>query len=356
MEAGLLLGAAAWAILRVAPGTIPDVVTAAARSATWPQKDIPEFSSFVRTSPVGQIVYELAGSRGTWEYVLLHGLAAIAAVALLAMWISGQVPADARWTARRLVVLSPVAAVLVIFLGAYDPFTVLGTVALLYAWSHGRAWTVGLAGAYLGFQHFEQGLVVVTVAVLMSLALTGDTSASGRRPSPGWAYVGLAVGKALLTAVLWAGTGDAVSGRSSYLIWEWVRPALVSGLNFGPVLLLSFFSGAWAIVLLGLLQRRGRSRWLAFSAFAVCLVPTALAADHTRIFVLCSLPGLMMLTAAVLSRESTTRREVMLIEGLAWVVTPIFIWQASEGFGYVQHAGVLDLYQRFAQQVSSWVG
>jgi hypothetical protein len=64
----------------------------------------------------------------------------------------------------------------------------------------------------------------------------------------------------------------------------------------------------------------------------------------------------MLLTALVLNDESVSAREVVLIEALAWIVTPLFMWQASEGYGYLQHTGVLDLYQMFAQQVSTWTG
>ena len=350
----LLVAAVGWAVLRVAPGTIPDVAAAAARSAQWPQKDLPEFSAYVRTSPVGQVAYQLGGALGTWEYVLIHALAAVACVALLAWWLAREVPADRRWTARRLVVLSPVAAVLLVFLGAYDPFTVLGVAALLFAWTSGRRWALLLAGTYLGFQHFEQGLIVVTVSTIVALAI-GPALGGGRR-TPAWAYLGLLAGKLLLSLALLVATGDAVSGRGSYVVWEWVRPAVVSGLNFGPVLLLSLFAGAWAIVVAGFLRSGTRSRLLLVLAFAVCLVPTAIAADHTRIFVLCSLPGLMMLTALVLADPTVSAGEVVLIEALAWIVTPLFVWQASEGFGYVQHTGVLDLYQMFAQQVSTWTG
>lgn len=350
----LALVAALWAVLRVAPGTIPDVSQTAARSALWPQRDLGEFTEFVRTSPLGQIAYRIGGALGTWEYVLIHALAAMGAVALLAWWLARQVPAGRRGVAVRLVVLSPVVAVLVVFLGAYDPFTVIGMAALLFAWASGSRWAVVAAGVYLGFQHFEQGLVVVIVGAVAAYALRGRPGAD--RPTPAWAYLGLVVGKAALTLVLQMATGDGLSGRSSYLVWEWVRPALVSTVNFGPVLLLSLFAGLWALVVVGLLRLQLRQRLLMLLAFALCLVPMAVAADHTRIYVLCALVPLLMLTADVLRGGDVTGHELVLVEAMAWLVVPLFVWTSSDGTGYLQHTGVYDLWVMFGQQVDGWLG
>lgn len=345
--------AAVWAVVRVAPGTIPDVAETAARSARWPQQNLGEFTEFVRTSPLGQIAYRALGALGTWEFLLIHAAAGAAAVALLVWWLCRQTPPGRRGVAARLVLLSPVVAVLVVFLGAYDPFTVIGMAALLFAWTSGSRAALIAAGAYLGFQHFEQGLVAVTVGSVAAFALR-DRPGSRDLHSPVWAFFGLALGKAVLTAILQMTTGAGLSGRSSYLVWEWVRPAVASSINFGPVLLLSLFAGLWAVVVLGVLRLPLRPRLIMILSFVLCLVPMTLAADHTRIYVLCSLVPLMMLVADLLRGSDVTSRELIVVEAAAWVVVPLIVWTSGEGAGYLQHPGSYDEWVMFLQQVGSW--
>lgn len=350
-----VLGAAAalWALVRVAPATIPDVAQTAARSALWPQRDLGEFTEFVRTSPIGQLAYRIGGALGTWEYLLVHAVAAVAAVALLAWWLARQVPVGRRGVAVRLVLLSPAAALLVVFLGSYDPFTVLGLAALLFAWAADSRWAMVAAGGYLGFQHFEQGLVVVTVASVAAYALQ-ERPGTGSRSTPAWAYLGLVLGKVALTIVLQIAVGDGLGGRSSYLVEYWLRPALTSTVNFGPVLLLSLFAGLWALVVIGVLRLPARARVLVVLAFVLCLIPMVVAADHTRIFVMCSTVPLLMLAADVLNGSDVSRRELVIVEAMAWIVVPLFVWTSYDA-GYLQHTGVYDLWVMFGQQVNSWL-
>ena len=303
---------------------------------------------------MGQIVYELIGTPGVWGYVILHAVAGAVVLGLLAWWLVVVSPTGAGPLSVRLVILSPMAALLIVFLGAYDPFTVLGMVGLIYSWTRGPRWLSFVAGLYLGFQHFEQGLVAIVVGGMVAWAVSVQDPTLVQRHHIPWAVPGLIVGKLALILTLWLTIEDGIGGRSSFVVWEWVRPAIVSQANFGPVILLSAFSGAWAIVAFAFLRTRRQGRlWLAI-AFAVCLIPTSIAADHTRIFILCSFVGLSFLTAAFLRDPAFSRRDRQVVEWMAWVITPLFIWTAGEGFGYVQHTGVLDLFIMLGQQVSAW--
>lgn len=347
--------AALWAVARVGPWPVPDLPGMVSRFGQWRDANLPVEANYGRTSLPNQLIYEAFGSRGVWAYLIECAAVAMVAVALLIWWYAREATPGNRARAIRLAILSPVIALLVGFIGGYDPFTVLGFVIMVWAWRLDKRWLLVVAGVFLGFQHFEQALVGVIAATLVALAIAQQDVDRPRRPTIAWALIGVAAGKALNALLLAVVVGDGFGGRTSYLVANWVVPAVKTSIDFLPVLVLSFFAGAWAIVILGFVSSTTRARVLMCAAFAVCLIPMAVAADHTRIFILVSLPSLAIISGWLLSKdESLTLREWRLVEGLAWIVVPILVWTDSVGAGYVQHLGTVDQLLMFLQQSGRW--
>ncbi len=348
----LTVAAAVWAVLRVGINTIPDLPQAAATAALWPQEHLADTSSFIRNSPIGQILYRVIGSSGPREFLILHVVAGIAALVLWIAWVSRSVPTQQRTRAARLALLTPLLALIVSFFGSYDPFTVLGFGALLFAWTMQSRVFLIIAGCYLGFQHFEQSCVAVVALMLAAAALSSSLPRkfeSWRKLF--WALGGIFIGKLVLSGVLYSTVGNSVFGRDAYGTSSWLHIGLVSGTNFLPIFVYSLFASSWALVLSIFLEVNRRAKFQLVLSFLVCLVPAYLAIDHTRVFVLTSAPAIALLIVATIWKlHDQPAIRLTLVEVIAWVCVPVIFWTGMDGRPYLQHTGWIDLFIMFGQQ------
>jgi len=96
------------------------------------------------------------------------------AIALMCVWVSTSIDLRMqRARGARLMLLTPMTAILFLSIGSYDPYTVIGFALGLFAWRRNSLPLMTLAGAYMGFQHFEQSLVAVTAVGLLTTGLAG---------------------------------------------------------------------------------------------------------------------------------------------------------------------------------------
>jgi hypothetical protein len=349
----LTLCAATWAALRIGPSPLPDLTGFVDRIGIWRNEDLPPIFSHVRENLPYQLIYEGLGSRGILWYLAQWIATFVIAVGLLALWYADAAGTGRRHRGVRLALLSPVVAVFVGFIGGYDPLTVIGAVGMLWAWKFGSRPLLIAAGVFLGFQHFVQAVPMVIAAALTAWAFA-QNRADFRRPTFAWALPGLVLGKVISMIVLLTVTGSIGGSRSEFLTEQWVRPAIISAINFWPIFLLSMFAGAWVIVAMCFVDAKTRARVALVAAFVVCLASCFFAADHTRIFILVALPSLALMTRWLLTRPRTSTRELTIVEVLAWVTTPVLLWTGSDGTGYVQYLGALDQLIMFGQVVGTW--
>jgi hypothetical protein len=224
----------------------------------------------------------------------------------------------------------------------------------LFAWRRNSKLLMAAAGAYLGIQHFEQAVVAILVWTLAVMALRGDSAYPARtRISPLWAYPGVIAGKVVLFAALSLTGVDASEGR---LFWlqssEWLRRAISGAVGFAPVFALSLFAGLWVIVVLAfVLTPARRSRLLLGASLAIAILFSVITLDHTRVFVMVSIPLISVLIVSVLSNDRATSQPHLLLvaEAMAWIVVPMTL-QGTDTV-YVDPMNFLDQGIMFIQQL-----
>ena len=352
----LFVFATLWAVARVGPGTIPGISGAAENAFGWPTNDLTEYSAFVANSPIGSIMVTVLGWSSPLQFLVLHIIAVVIAISLVLTWTVTMTTGNLRLSAMRMVVLSPWFAMLVIFLGSYDPFTIIGFALVLFAWSSKKVVYVALAGAYLGFQHFEQGLVAVLSALLVAAALAEKLPEGYvSRVKAGVTFAALVAGKLILTITLLLAAPSGAFGRSAFWSFEWFRISVVTSINFWPVLLLSLFAGSWGLITYVFLQLNSKQRVLISIAFMVCLVPAILTLDHTRVFVIASMMSLSIITVASFNSGSVEiKGNRMWIEAMAWLIVPVSVWASMDGTPYLHPVGALDQFIIFVNQLANF--
>lgn len=342
-----------WAIGRVGVSTIPGLSSAADNAFGWPFNELTQYSAFSATSPVGSIVFTLMGRNDPRVFLGMHVVAVVVAVAVMLWWVKLLTPRTTRLMALRLVFLSPWVALLLIFLGSYDPFTVIGFGLLLLALKTNKSILVLLAGLLLGFQHFEQSVFAVIAAFLTAIALRERLPIGYLQLRKFvFTFIGLILGKLLLTLILTLSSSSGAFGRSAFWSAEWIRMSLVTSVNFWSVLLLSLFAGSWGLVVVTGLSVQRRQQFTLFVAFLTCLVPALITLDHTRVFVMSSLMALSIITVAFARSSNSIRpKEFIYVEALAWLIVPITVWVSMDATPYLHPVGSLDQLIIFYNQV-----
>ena len=352
VQAALLLAAILWAIMRVGIGAITGVADAASNAFGWPSNELSDYSAFTSSSPVGAIIFTSIGNSGERFYLLLHAVATLVSIIVILSFVWCMASGLGRTSAIRVTILSPWVALLIIFLGSYDPFTIFGFGLLL--WSlRSKSWVLSLlAGFYLGFQHFEQSVVAIVAVSLVIIAVRENLPHRfARREQLIGALAGAISGKIILTIILEKSSDSETFGRSVYWTGEWFRISAITSVNFGAVFLMSLFAGLWGLVGYVFIRSAVRERLFLGLAFFVLLVPAILTLDHTRVFVMGSMLSLTVLTISVYRNGSEpSGPTIKLLELLAWIIIPISVWVGMDGTPYLHPVGSLDQLIIFVRQ------
>jgi hypothetical protein len=256
--------------------------------------------------------------------VIAHIVAILLAITLLATWAARNTITGDRWAAARFVLLSPITAVLLITIGLYDPFTVLGVTAGLWAWTHGNKFLLLLAGIYLGFQHFEQGLLVLAIWSLAFVSLREQLPERLMKLRLPLLFLpGLVMGKIILMIALVLQGLPALQGRSS-VFSNYLLTALNAGAGNFPAYVWFSFAGLWLLVIISFLRMtETKSRILMISAIALAVLFSLVTVDTIRVTVIITLPLALLLIVA--RRTNTGSRELVpapVTEGVMWLATP----------------------------------
>lgn len=337
-----------WAFIRVGPQTSTGISGDAARALLWPNPELDSLQSYTRTSPTGALIFKALHFYSTSFYFWMHLFAAVLALLLIAFWCYLSVNSDTnRFRAARISILGPVAASVFISLGNYDPFTLIGLAALLFAWRKSSITFLVLVGVFLGFQHFEQGVFAV---LILGIGVVGLQSVLPERlqglRSPLWALFGVIGGKALLSVYFVAVGINATAGRSAYITdSSWTRLALKESINHFPTLLTSLFAGTWLIVIFAIAmvtKRQGRVPLM--FALGLALFVSVITLAQTRVFVMTTVALLSVMIVVVLSRYSgpTTRMVLIGSETLAWLIIPQHLYISPGQGAHILGTNALD--------------
>lgn len=345
-----------WAVVRVGP-RIP-FPGAWYTGERWPYPSLDELQAYKRTSPVGYLLAEFVRLDESPLLVAFYFFAALGASLLLAFWVWSELAESAqRARGFRIAMLAPVTGVLFLTLGGYDPFTALGWVIALFAWKGRSRLLLILAGVYLGFQHFEQAALMAVSWGIVVYALRATAPRSWQeRYNPIWMLPGVLAGKLILTLMLFSQGIDPFAGRGFWVASsELLRFAVVGSLNFAPILLYSLFAGVWAVVILALLiVPSNRDRLLLASAIAIPGFVAVITLDHTRVFVMMTIPLVALMIVYVLSSQQVRAFASLpiMLEALAWMMVPVTIQGTSTV--YVDSTNFLDMTIVFTRQLLGW--
>ena len=351
----LVAASALWAVARVGLSTIPGIASAADSAFGWPSNDLSQYSAFAATSPIGSLIFTLIGISDPVVFLSLHVVAVVAALVLTLWWVAAMTPRSSRLMAFRLVILSPWVALLLIFLGSYDPFTVIGFALVLLSWTYNKTLLIFLAGVIVGFQHFEQSLFAVLAAYLVIVALQDHLPSNFLNLRQLlFTLSGLISGKLALTLILTVSSESGAFGRGAFWTAEWFRISFVTSVNFWAVFLLSLFAGSWGLIVVTTLSVRRKQQTTLFAAFVLCLIPAVFTLDHTRVFAMTSMLSLSIITVVFArSAHQFSRKDFVYVEALAWLVVPISAWVGMDGTPYLHNVGSLDQLIIFYNQVTS---
>jgi hypothetical protein len=221
------------------------------------------------------------------------------------------------------------------WIGSYDPFTLLCWALAIVAWTTGSRTLLVGAGMTLGFQHFEQASLGVLALWCTWLALRSSAPAlADLRTSPLWLLPGIIAGKVLLTAMLFQGNGTGLEARSQWVSHLGLGRLVGEAAGSAPVMLWSFLCGAWLLAVIAYLaEPEVKGRLLLLAAFALIGLPAFVSIDHTRVFTMIGAPSLVLLIAWFSEWQRTVRdrRLVVAIETLQWLAVPIVVWGSTVG-------------------------
>jgi hypothetical protein len=231
-----------WSAYRSGIGIYPGLAWQWSTIESWPQRSTEAFQGYISDSPTGPILAKLLGLSSQNQYVLVHLLASLIVILLLASWVFTQFEnSHEKWMAVRLSFLAPITAVLFTWIGSYDVFTVLGWAIGMYAYTSRKRILILASGIFLGFQHFEHSLFALAIFAITILALRDRLPRTLRPKLLWWMAGGLLLGRALLGAIFII-SGQGATTRSEW-ITTFVKDWTVTGVNIGPQLLWSFFAG-----------------------------------------------------------------------------------------------------------------
>lgn len=304
--AAVVTGVLLLVLWRTGPSKVPNVARAEEVARSWPLTPVAPQEGYVLRSALGQVLYALSPVQNVNVFLALHVLALVVTAALLAAWLVVHCGRQRAATAVVLLLLSPPTAVLLLWIGMYDAFSVLVWVLLIVTLSVPRRLRLPLqllAGFLCGLQNFEQSLVgVVLVALLPELS-----RAARLKPLLPALVLGLVLGKGVLE--LYLGAAGAPSGsRISFLLDD---PMVLANafITFGltaPLVIFSALCGLWAYVAPEI--PTSWARWTTSLRVRVVLAALGwlgvgiLGLDHSRVLAMSAFPLFVMFAVAVSGR------------------------------------------------------
>lgn len=315
---------AAIVVVRNGVGVFPALSLELSIASALPDlPSLPVAQQYFFSSLTGLILARLLGISSAESFFALH-LVVIIITAAAAIAVVYRRDGDERARLLMLAIAcSSVPMVLLGWIGSYDPFTVLAILIVTIADSH----IVTFVGAILlGFTHFEQGLFVVAIVLI----LNSHRKFSWVR-TPTVLIGGLMLGKAVLMAYLVSkGLGR---GRLDYASITGLYTFLKFFVRQFPVLLGSWFGAFWVWMTVAALSVVNRwtelGRW--FLATALAATASLLALDETRVFALISLPLIVHvgMDAKELMAPQSRRAAAVLASCIALILPPVFVWEGA---------------------------
>jgi hypothetical protein len=303
---------------------------AIAQSFPFRPADLPVKGDYFMSSVLGPGLVHALGLQGRIStYLLVHAAVFVISVVALVWTVRRRYSDRAARLVAMLLATSSVPLILLQWFGVYDIFTfALGTfLAVVEAWPLVIALSVALS-----FAHFEQGLVIVVLLVLVKASRRWN-----RWQLVGMMGGGLFVGKLASIAYLSSIGMSPFSGTAGV-----AQTGLGSGETLGmalqslPTVLYSLLGPAWLwlLVVAFVLGRGWSDRRYLIAAFLLPVLFSLITLDHTRVYAMVTAPLIVWL--AIVLDDRCGREELDLLASTAvlslFVSPALFVW---EGRTYV---------------------
>jgi len=315
------------------------LVVAGLTNGVWHTPNLPEYlaiahefprapvlggGDYILSSPLGGAIASWLGIRSELGFVLLHLAVLLAGLVALVITVFRKFGDLAARAVMVVLFSSPLANLLLSWLGQPDPFTFIAASAIVVL---DAPVLLVLATLGLGANAFEQGIFIVGGAAALRLfgeslrgasgESEGESGGASRRRGVvrvGAMGVGLVAGKAALEAY-----------HRHYGITPDDRFAFVLFVGFGGWFSRFFANfGTWLFSIFN-------AAWVAGALLVFFAVPVATSLDETRVYALISWPVLLWLTLWAVRREcAAVARRLVAITLLAGVVLPrVIVWEAN---------------------------
>ena len=290
----------------------------------WPESPLTQSHMWTWLSPA---IGHFLRTTDPQKYLLLHFTIVICFFVLVAMTALTRLPKNQAHLTLLLVACLPITPTLLIWVGD-DGLTAL-LLALITI--NANRWVLSsLFAVLLGMQHFEVGLLAVSVLAIAHIV--GRWTNESRPLATSFivrSLLGLIVGHLVLRGIFHVMEVDIRGGRSSWL--ETYGAEMLSQLfTSWQFTLYSLLGAAWLIYFNSWRFRNVSAPLSVGAALLVVLISTSIVFDQTRIASLALLPTLLaywILRPEFLSTISSRLGLALLI---VWLVTPvIWVWQGQ---------------------------
>lgn len=273
----------------------------------------------------GQVVLTNAlGLTTTTQWVVLHAALTIIALVVV-VWMAQRSTVVPGSLALLVVAAATASSGLLISIGKYDVFTVLGGFVLVLA----RTRIVSAIGALIMVSGNPEQAIVASLAYLM-LTFAQDFRSQRIRAL---IAVGLSVVGWLIVQV-WFLANGMDSGRL-YLVRVFIGESLGRFVASPDLVIWSWLGTGWLLVIAALILIGKGSRWpLALSVLAIPALASIITADGARVFAAIALPSFMAIGLWLMSTKVEISRYRSSVVG-GFVVLLLLLPTALPGPGWL---------------------
>ncbi len=327
-----------WIFLRGDFGPIPYHSAFIQFAIEWPKSQLSPGQEYIRTSPVGQILFRLSPNHDTFIYFALHFIAII--IAFITIYIAAKKVDGHKYALRitEILIIGQVGFVLFRWIGCYDAFTVLvwALIALFYFYE--KYPFLLLSWALLGFQNFEQGLAGLVVLVLC----TKGFELHHERKKIFYSFFFLFLGKTALESIIFVMNGEIHLGRLNYLNLQVINRGALDVVTNLPFYLWSILFPFGLLLFFGI-----KNSWILplrrISLGLICSVIFSVAAiDHTRVFILITFPTIIWVLIYWVPKQEKYDMVISYLYYLSWIFVPGMLWGGEIVMGYGHYRQIFD--------------
>lgn len=326
-NAAILLVIIGWVLWRTGPSVVPHLDVFVGVADMWPRSTVEPIFAYLLRVPLGPLVYQQLPTSGSVTYVFLHLVCLLAAGALLIAWLIRELGLPRALIATAVLVMAPITAVQLYWIGIYDAFSILVFVFLLMVLRRGP-WLQFAVAVLVGFQNFEQSLVAVAIVLLVPAFVRGLGFTPRAIPLVG----GLIVGKVVLETYL-ASVHAQSGSRLMFLTTDGkAREIVTAALSVGPLVLWSALGGLWLYAIPAVRNAfhdwRRREKVIAVVVAVGWFLSGILSEDQTRVLAMTSFPVVVFaaMHIALRHRDLTDFVRSPLSWGLI-LAPPLVLWQ-----------------------------